>query len=152
MEEAARKHRQLAEAWDTLVAKARSLAGFEHFLRPKKFTTLLKAASAGAVVIVNVDESQCDALIVVPGQKRVIHVPLKEMSFSRAQELQRNLYRLLSDAGVRMRDTRGPHKVPTTTGPSSWNDILSTLWKNLVHPVLDALAISVSAIDYLPWT
>lgn len=58
--EAARKHRQLAELRDAPV-KARSLAGLEDFLQPKKFATLLKAARAGIDVIVIVNESQCDA-------------------------------------------------------------------------------------------
>lgn len=54
MEEAAQNHRWLAAQRDTLLEKARSLLGFEDFLRPKKFATLSKATRAGSVVVINV--------------------------------------------------------------------------------------------------
>ena len=53
----------LAREWDDRVEEVRR-AGFNDFLRPLPLDVLLPAAAEGPVVIVNVSESRCDALIV----------------------------------------------------------------------------------------
>ncbi len=54
----------LAREWDELVAQVRELEGFEDFLRPPPLEKLLLAADKGPVVIINVSQWRCDALIV----------------------------------------------------------------------------------------
>lgn len=54
----------LAREWDDLVARVRELDGFEDFLRPPQIESLLPAAETGPIVIVNVSQWRCDALIV----------------------------------------------------------------------------------------
>jgi CHAT domain-containing protein len=54
----------LAREWDELVDKVRKLPGFADFLRPPPFEALLPAASAGPVIIVNISQWRCDALVV----------------------------------------------------------------------------------------
>lgn len=54
----------LAREWDELVAQVRALEGFEDFLKPPRLQKLLPAAERGPVVIVNVSQWRCDALIV----------------------------------------------------------------------------------------
>lgn len=59
--------------------------------------------------------------------------------------MQVSLNKCLSNAGVRMRDARGPRMVPTNSDPDTVEKILSSLWMNVVKPVLEGLAYSVSA-------
>jgi hypothetical protein len=143
IEQAAQHHRQLAKDWDTLVDKARTIPGFDDFLRPKKFSKLAHAAQSGPVGVINVYKSRCDALIVMAELYEVIHVPLDGFSYDQAQDLQRSLNKLISAAGVRMRDIRGPRMVSTKPGDHGFDEILAALWTHVAKPVLDALAFSV---------
>jgi tetratricopeptide (TPR) repeat protein len=145
-EHAARQHRKLALRWDALVERARSIPGFEDFLRPKKWTTLSRAARSGPVVVINVHKFRCDALIVIADMDEVIHIPLNDFSYDLAQKLQHSLNQLLSTTGVRMRDVaRGPRMASTKHDNFGFEEILSVLWTNAVHPILGALAFSVSS-------
>ena len=144
-EEAARTHRQLADEWNTLLARVRALPGFEDFLRPLPFSKLSKASESGPVVLINTHETRCDALIIV-ADLEVIHVPLP-FSLKQAQELQRSMNQLLRNAGVRKRDKRVAPIVTTESVPDGgFGNILSILWTSVVKPVLDTLAYSVSRV------
>ncbi|WP_261561506.1 CHAT domain-containing protein [Frankia tisae] len=68
----------LAQRWDTLVAQVRTLPGFTNFLRPVPLERLRRAAVNGTVVIVNLSDVRCDALLVRPDGVRA--VPLPELS------------------------------------------------------------------------
>lgn len=86
----------LAREWDETVAEVQKLEGFEDFLRPPKLQDLLPAAEYGPVVVVNVSQWRCDALILDrdedrehdgecdpdPAHKhyRVLTVPLEQLS------------------------------------------------------------------------
>lgn len=65
----------LAREWDELVGKARTLKGFEDFLRPPRAEALFPAADGGPVVIVNVSRWRCDALIVTEEGVRLRALP-----------------------------------------------------------------------------
>ncbi|KIM86572.1 hypothetical protein PILCRDRAFT_815805 [Piloderma croceum F 1598] len=149
-EEAAQHHRQLAKDWDTLVEKARTITGFEDFLQPKKFAKLTKAARSGPVIVINVDKSRCDALIVMADLDEVIHVPLDGISYNQVQGMQYSLNILLSSAGVRIRDTRQARMTSTMPDNFGFEGILSRLWTHIAKPVLDTLAFSVSDITDPP--
>lgn len=77
----------LAGEWDDLVARVRTLDGFEHFLRPPAFTELVTAAAAGPVVLINVSARRCDALLLTGdggdgdggGHGRVTVCPLPDL-------------------------------------------------------------------------
>jgi hypothetical protein len=144
MEQVAQGHRRLAEEWERLVERARAIPGFEDFLRPKKLGQLCSAADAGPVVVVNFHEQHCDALVLMPGLDEVMHIPLDGFSYKKGQELHQSLNRLLSTAGVRVRDLREP-KLVATCQDGSFQDILSVLWTCIVKPVLNGLAFSVSS-------
>ncbi|KAF8594524.1 hypothetical protein BDV93DRAFT_565349 [Ceratobasidium sp. AG-I] len=49
--------RRLAESWEELVDKVRSLPGFEAFMRPLKAAELMYSAKSGPVVVVNVHKT-----------------------------------------------------------------------------------------------
>lgn len=143
IEQVMQHQRRLAKEWETLMERARAIQGFEDFLQPKKFSQLLCAAKSDPVVVINVDERRCDALVLMAGLDEAMHIPLDKFSFKKAQELHWSLDQILLTAGVRQRDTRGVRRVATTTG-SSFPSILSDLWSYVVNPVLDGLAMPES--------
>ncbi|MGS2644481.1 CHAT domain-containing protein [Streptosporangium sp. LJ11] len=65
----------LAREWDELVRQVRELDGFEDFLRPPRLRNLLPAAAHGPVVVVNISQWRCDALIVGAGGVRSVTLP-----------------------------------------------------------------------------
>ncbi|KAK0214588.1 CHAT domain-containing protein [Armillaria fumosa] len=139
MEEIAKEHRRLAAEWDSLVETVRALPGFEDFLRPKKLATLKNAAKHGPVVLLNTFQAWCDALILIPGLDDVIHIPLKDFSYEKAEILLKRLNKSLSALGVR---TRASQPVPYgTSGKNVFMDVLKKLWTWIVKPVLDGLAL-----------
>ena len=64
----------LADQWDELVAQVRALPGFEAFLRPPQIEELRPAAAGGPVVVVNVSQWRCDALLVTDTDTRVVEL------------------------------------------------------------------------------
>ena len=144
MEEDAQRHRRLAEEWKELVTKTRDIPGFSDFLQPKKLPQLCRAADAGPVVVVNVHEHRCDALVLMAGLDDVMHIPLSKFSYKNAQTLHQSLNQLLQAAQVRAQDTRLGRVQAKTTTDVGFPSILSNLWSSLVEPVLNGLAITVS--------
>ncbi|MFF3228855.1 CHAT domain-containing protein [Nocardia suismassiliense] len=69
---------KLAREWDDLVQQVRHLKGFQDFHQPKPAPRLLPAASEGPVVIVNISQWRCDALLV--RASGVEPLPLPELS------------------------------------------------------------------------
>ncbi|MFI5590012.1 CHAT domain-containing protein [Amycolatopsis sp. NPDC051758] len=67
--------RVLAQRWDALVAEARSLAGFDDFLMPTPFERLRAAAGCGPVVVVNISELRCDAMVLTKAGVSVVPLP-----------------------------------------------------------------------------
>ncbi|HEV2375461.1 MAG TPA: CHAT domain-containing protein [Streptosporangiaceae bacterium] len=65
----------LAREWDELITEVRRLAGFEGFLRPRRFEELAQVAIDGPVVIVNVSGLRCDALVITSGDVHTVQLP-----------------------------------------------------------------------------
>jgi hypothetical protein len=143
LEQAARNHHRLAEKWEALVAKVQDIPGFENFLQPKKFSQLLNAAKNGPVVVINVDKNSCDALVLMPGLKNTIHIPLDHFSYEKASHLHQCMNQLLQSADVHTRDARAGRRVATSK-EGGFESILSVLWSCVVQPVLSHLAFPVS--------
>lgn len=137
MENASFARRRLAERWDELVENARRIAGFEGFLRPKKIQELVGAARCGPVVIINIHESRCDALIVQnKSERRVVNVELSTISVPSIDAMKHWLRRALKTAGVRAERGSKIHHVAQT---SDFEKVLRILWGHVVTPVLDSL-------------
>lgn len=143
MEQVAQHQRRLAKEWETLVERARAIPGFEDFLQPKKLPKLFSAAKAGPVVVININEHHCDALVLIAGLDEVMHIPLDSFSYKKAQELHRSLDHLL----FRARNTRAMKLFMSTTN-IGFPRILSDLWSYVVKPVLDGLAFPVSYLSF----
>jgi tetratricopeptide (TPR) repeat protein len=58
------------QEFDSLIAEIRTRRGFENFLLPPSEEEMMAAAQSGPIVLINVSEHRCDALIVEPTQIR----------------------------------------------------------------------------------
>lgn len=74
-ESVARRQRELARQWDDLVGQARSLPGLKGFLAATPFSRLREAASGGPVVVLNISNRRCDALIMTAAGVRLRPLP-----------------------------------------------------------------------------
>ncbi|KAF8553250.1 TPR-like protein [Imleria badia] len=140
LQEDADRHRTLAIERDKLLQEIRGFPGFKQFLLRKEFSHLRASAHSGPVVILNAAESRCDALIILADVDHAIHVPLPNFTFQRSTGLQNMLERLLGHARVIRYDEREGE--PAILRSVSWESLLSTLWNDVVKPVLDVLAFS----------
>ncbi|KAH6876656.1 CHAT domain-containing protein [Coprinopsis sp. MPI-PUGE-AT-0042] len=148
---------RLSKEWDELLSQVRKISGFEDFLRPTRCSTILQnLPGSGAVVILNADESRCDAIVLAHDMGEPMLVPLPRMTYFKAQRMQQSLEAELVSGGVRMREslqdeyTEG-HAVEADeegveergAGPkrcrSAMERMLRELWESVVKPVLDAL-------------
>ena len=144
LQQEADRHRTLAIERDQLLQEIRGFPDFEGFLLHKQFSQLRASAHSGPVVILNAAESHCDALIIRADVDHVIHVPLPNFTFKGAAGLQNALGKLLGHAHVMRFDAK--EEGLAIRGDSSWEYLLSTLWTDVVKPVLDALAFTVRDI------
>jgi hypothetical protein len=146
----ARKSTELAIEWENTVEEIRRLDGFDRFLRAKAFGQLARAAYEGPVVILNVNDARCDALVLIPNdsddkQVSVINIPLTHFSYETCQKLSEKLTSLLKSSGVRSRgeNRKTGRSYPEGGGQAAFSNILRVLWLDVVKPVIDALAYQV---------
>ncbi|KAG9088894.1 hypothetical protein FRC06_001797 [Ceratobasidium sp. 370] len=88
LQQAAQKHRHLAERWDELLGQVRDVPGFQNFLRPKPFSELMPTARTGTIVVINVHSSRCDAIALPPGLETTQHIPLPNLSVKKVLDAQ----------------------------------------------------------------
>ncbi|KAJ7227798.1 TPR-like protein [Mycena rebaudengoi] len=124
-----------------VLQQIRELPGFEKFLLSKPISELSLAAKMGLVAILNISAYGCDALILMPGLgDDVIHVPLSDFTMHDAQALAKLLASIVGTPG------RSDRLYGFCEGDMAPDDIfphiLSELWLKIVHPILDALAIT----------
>jgi hypothetical protein len=143
----AQRCHDLALKQEEIVRQIRAIQGFERFLLPKTLSELVSAAHAGPVVILNVSKIRCDALVITSKSDTVLHVPLSNLTYKDAQELHKSLRNLLFSYGrsILSEADRAGSSVPVIEDPEmEFQSILSTLWIDIVKPVLDALCYRVS--------
>jgi tetratricopeptide (TPR) repeat protein len=146
-EQAAQKHRRLAEEYDRLLSKVRQIPGFEAFLRPRKAPELANAAQTGPVVVINVHTSRCDALILRPSRNEIMHVPLPNLSPSKVTGACAQLQRSLLSHSIRERGVRRVQ--PKLDEDDKFETVLAFLWTSVTKPVLDCLGYTVSMVAAL---
>ncbi|KAF5311234.1 hypothetical protein D9611_013034 [Ephemerocybe angulata] len=152
--EEARDHVNLARQWDDLLAKVRANPGFENFLKPSPWYTLLQhLPELGYVVVINVDERRCDAIALLAGQDKPLHIPLPDFSLAKCNEYRMSLSAQLRSHHLRDRGRnvmvdsecgdggRGIRSVfpGGKDGESIVQGILRGLWCEVVKPILQAL-------------
>jgi hypothetical protein len=162
----------LAREWDDLVAQVRQLDGFADFLRPPRLATLLPAASAGPVVVVNASRLGCAALIVTPNGVRVRQLSTLTVDTITAKTI--GYLRVLSDVDdaartlylARQRFDDGDHGVEAITRytvakqsmvdaerhrDTTLVDVLGWLWDEIADRVLATLGFVEPPPPGAPW-
>ncbi|KAH7917588.1 hypothetical protein BV22DRAFT_1026087, partial [Leucogyrophana mollusca] len=131
-DEQARRHRRLAEEWDSVVCKVREVEGFSRFLLPPLYSDLQQAAIEGPVIVINASQYSCDAVIILrDGPPH--HVSLSNITLEDVTQLDSELVRVLkshSNSSV-LGDENGRRNelIP----------LLRSLWRLVVHPIVHAL-------------
>ena len=136
---------ELAQEWNQLLAKVRTLPDFEDFIQPLSYSVISEhLPKSGPVILINVHKDRCDALALVPDTNRPIHIPLSEFTYEKSVALRDHLQANLLASGIRMREaeplTRGVR--PFSKRSMGLRGILRQLWVWVVKPILDALGYS----------
>lgn len=163
----------LAREWDDLVEQVRKVEGFDDFLRPPSLASLLPAASGGPVVVVNVSQWRCDALIVTKDGVRNRHLP--DLTLRQATEQANTYLRTLHDAELAghnhqvAKDAVDGDAEPTPAAIRAQSraaaammkaerrtdDMLRSLqvwlWDCIAEPVLDELGLDLVPPSGTPW-
>ncbi|KAF6747008.1 TPR-like protein [Ephemerocybe angulata] len=157
IEDEARAHLNLSNRWNDLLKTARAIPGFETFLMPSPCAVIMQnLPEAGPVVIINIDKHRCDALALIAGHDRPLHIPLPNFSFKKATKYRADLDSQLRSHHLRDRQAednlimpgalpaRGIRPAPTGAGvgTSPVHRVLRGLWADVVKPILDALGFS----------
>ncbi|KAJ7258706.1 TPR-like protein [Mycena rebaudengoi] len=124
-----------------VLQQIRELPGFERFLLSKPTSELSLAARMGPIAILNISAYGCDALILMPGLgNEVIHVPLSDFTIHEAQVFAKVLASIVGTPGRsdRLFGFQEGYMAPDDI----FSHILSVLWFKIVHPILNALAIT----------
>ncbi|KAJ7934314.1 CHAT domain-containing protein [Mycena leptocephala] len=148
LQSVAQRFHDLALKRTHVLQQIRALPGFERFLLPEPISELSLAAKMGPVAILNTSAYSCDALILMPDlATEVIHVPLNNFTIREAEALAKSLASIVGTTGCidRLSGSREGEMAPEDT----FSHILSELWFKIVHPVLNALAITTPASEDL---
>ena len=157
LDEEVRDHAKLAVQWDELLIKARAIPSFESFLKPLTCSALINnLPPSGNVVIVTAHKNRCDAIALIAGLGEPLHIPLPDFSISRARQYKSIMDGKLCALGyqrqeVDMGESDGEEIANAERGIVRYQArdrnilyVLKGLWVEVVKPILDALAISVS--------
>ncbi|CAE6475310.1 unnamed protein product, partial [Rhizoctonia solani] len=143
-EQASRNHRSMAIKYERLLSEVRDISGFERFMLPKTTSELLRAAATHPVVVVNIQESHSDALVLIPGSSDVQHIPLPDMTHDKAETARIRMRHSLNGRGSYER--RG---VKIIGECDYFPQVLATLWTDLVKPVLKELGYIASIYTFV---
>lgn len=125
------------ENWADLMGRIRSLDGMAGFLRAPSVQALRRHAEQGPVVIVNISERRCDALILrADAEQPVQTVPLTGLTqadvIARLLRLTRAVFAAPND----------PSLLARRDAQRDLDAILRWLWDRVTSPVLDALGLT----------
>ncbi|KAH7333758.1 CHAT domain-containing protein [Rhizoctonia solani] len=151
-EEATQMHHRVAEEYQELIAAVRKLPKFHDFLRPTNVSTLARAAQTGPLVVINVDHSRCDALVIRPNTEEILHIPLPELSMDKLSTARNELEISLLRNHIRERGVK-PKSKPDGKPEDIFERVLNVLWSCITKPVLDALGYAPTneALPHITW-
>ncbi|KAJ7038957.1 CHAT domain-containing protein [Mycena alexandri] len=132
-----RNHRILSENWTRILNEIREVDGFAEFLRTPSFSTLRVVASEGPVILVNVAQGRCDAMIIHHDSSPHL-VPLPESTITLFDHLATQLWDSSS--------SEHNHRAKRLTV------VLRELWRAVVHPVVEVLlSLKVELTSRIWW-
>lgn len=142
-EDKVHRHAKLAQEWTQLLDKIHGIPEFQDFLRPPRAIDILSQLPPdGPVIVINVHNSRCDALVLIHGKDDALHIPLEDFTYEKAENARNDLCEYLEFNGYRMRSN---HTIKTTVPhPAVLEHILRELWTDVVRPILKVLGYSVS--------
>ena len=126
----ASRQRELARQWDDLIKQVRNLPGLESFLAATPFSRLREASSGGPVVVVNISNRRCDALVITAVGVRLCILPglTADECTRRANTLLETLYTpAVWDEAAQL------NRIRVLFSTLSW------LWDTICSPVLEDL-------------
>ncbi|TEB19620.1 hypothetical protein FA13DRAFT_1780499 [Coprinellus micaceus] len=145
LENDARNHIRLAREWDELLAKVRGAPGFKEFLRPLGCSTIMEYLPvSGAVVVINVHDSRCDAIALAAGSNAPIHIQLPNFTLQKAKRSALMAYvsgvkvQRLRMAPVPQGEWLGPYR-RVKVAEDGVCMLLHGLWEEVVKPILEAV-------------
>ncbi|VDC05866.1 unnamed protein product [Peniophora sp. CBMAI 1063] len=148
-------HRRLVIRYDDLLKKIRACDGFEDYLRPRRFATLVSPSNVlqrGPVVFLNVHASRCDALVLRPDAS-IASIALPDLTLDRARTLQslwkQELSSVREQSGLQPTSGVDPpqgapenaqyrHTSRIVEDEDSGHRVLANIWSWIVEPVLKA--------------
>ncbi|KAF8738035.1 hypothetical protein RHS02_05979, partial [Rhizoctonia solani] len=135
----AQSHRMLSQYYDYLLEQIRKIDGFSNFMRSFVYADTVGIASEGPVVILNLCEDGCDALVFL--RSGVHHVALPDADFqilsAKRAELVVAAARVVEDQGVTMDAMLRP--------------LLRLLWSSLIEPVVSFIKSSGTTEKRVFW-
>ncbi|KAJ7645255.1 CHAT domain-containing protein [Mycena polygramma] len=141
----------IVEKRNELLQKIRGTPGFEDFLLQKRYTALCHASQGGPVIILTSHPVHCSAIIILNPTKGPIHLPLSSVTLELLI-----LKQLLGRSNVRNRGQSSasrlfgrPERYSTEPVEKCFDDLLTWLWTNILHPVCEVLN-SVGRLWWLP--
>lgn len=149
------RQRKLAIERGTLLKTIRQLPGFENFLLPLPFHSLIPAADFGPVIVLNCSKKRCDAIVMLPGGQ-LVHVDLPGVNNEVVSKQCDMLRTALKRFGIHSRETRDmdseyrfgrPRLRKGEDGEGVLNSVLSWIWTYIVSHVFQALQ-SVSGCPF----
>lgn len=99
----------------------------------------MRSAHSGAVVMLNLHEGRCDALVIRPYGTEILHVPLVKFSNEKADSISVQLEKLARSRGS---DERAFIR-PRLDDDDKLGKTLAILWTEVVEPVLQSLGFMV---------
>jgi tetratricopeptide (TPR) repeat protein len=140
-EEALSQRIRHTERFEVLVRQMRALPGHDRFLLPDEYTTLVKAAEKGPIVILISGRKGSEAVI-VRSTGDPISIPLQSLTNEWIVESGNNWRSVLTEARG-MRDGR-LKLAPSAGSKTAISVTLEKLWRHIVWPVFSALELTVS--------
>ncbi|CAE6422057.1 unnamed protein product [Rhizoctonia solani] len=126
--------RGLQSRYRDVLTEIRKIPGFADFMRSRSIEALEQAARNGPVVVINVHESRCGALIVHPSMP-VQHIPLPQLSESSLIQMRDSIVSSVYEIS-QTRETYREQKSPSTIRLEA---DLKNLWYWVVEPILKGL-------------
>ena len=127
----------ITKALERVGSAIKQIAEFTSFGLYQNLSLLDKATEHGSIILINLYNEKCDALI-LQKKKPVTHVRLPKMSSVVATRLQKNL-----KAAIGGRAGRGFVNATVGPGKGGMGAILKTLWETVAEPIVESLEVSL---------